>query len=62
MSDQSEWLTTGEYAALARVSVPTARRWARQSIGPRPHKFGPRLVRYRRSEVDAWMIGSGRSA
>jgi predicted DNA-binding transcriptional regulator AlpA len=48
-------ITRPEFAALARVSVPTLRRWARAGIGPRPRKLGPRLVRYDRDEVMAYL-------
>ncbi|MFC4092510.1 MULTISPECIES: helix-turn-helix transcriptional regulator [Micromonospora] len=37
------------------VSVRTLERWAQQGIGPRPVKAGPRFVRYRASEVEAWL-------
>jgi predicted DNA-binding transcriptional regulator AlpA len=44
-------LTRREYAALARVHTDTVKRWARLGVGPRPHRIGPRLVRYDRTEV-----------
>jgi predicted DNA-binding transcriptional regulator AlpA len=37
------------------VTVRTMERWARQGIGPKPIKLGPRLVRYRRDEVEQWL-------
>ncbi|MFF7192643.1 helix-turn-helix transcriptional regulator [Streptomyces sp. NPDC008079] len=56
LSKQSDCdLTRGEYAALARVHRDTVKRWARQGIGPRPRKIGPRLVRYSRTEVLAYL-------
>lgn len=48
-------LTRQEYADLARVHRDTVKRWARQGIGPQPRKIGPRLVRYRRDEVLAYL-------
>lgn len=50
-----QWLTRLEFAALARVHESTLYRWARQGIGPQAHRMGPRLVRYSRREVVAWL-------
>ncbi|MEV5711244.1 hypothetical protein [Actinoallomurus sp. NPDC052274] len=56
-----EWITRLEFVELARASgvgpasVATAKRWARMGIGPRPRKFGPRLVRYKKAEVMTWL-------
>lgn len=44
-------LTRAEFAKLARVHPDTVKRWGRLGIGPRPHKVGPRLVRYDEREV-----------
>lgn len=51
----AEPLTRHEYAALARVHPDTVKRWARQGIGPQPHRIGPRLLRYDRAEVLAYL-------
>jgi excisionase family DNA binding protein len=48
-------LTRQEFAELARVHRDTVKRWARQGIGPKPRKLGPRLVRYNRTEVLAYL-------
>lgn len=53
-SDEGD-LTRREYAELARVHLTTVERWARIGIGPRPRKLGPRLVRYSRAEVMAFL-------
>ncbi|NRQ30684.1 AlpA family phage regulatory protein [Nonomuraea sp. NN258] len=37
------------------VSVRTLERWAELGIGPRPIRLGPRLIRYRHAEVEAWL-------
>ncbi|GAA4630047.1 hypothetical protein GCM10023196_053800 [Actinoallomurus vinaceus] len=51
-------MTRREWAALARISIATAKRWSRQGIGPEAVKVGPRLVRYRRADVEAWLSQS----
>lgn len=57
MKAQVTLMTRSEYAAEARVGKATVERWAAQGIGPQPIRLGPRLVRYLRSDVDAWLRG-----
>lgn len=58
MEAQSELLTASEFAAMCRVTISAVRRWAAQGIGPRPLRpTGSRVVRYRRSEIEAWLSG-----
>lgn len=45
-------------AARIGVCVRTLERWEKQGIGPAPVRVGPRLVRYRAAEVEAWLAGS----
>ena len=55
-----ELLTTSEAAQLAGVGERTWWRWTRSGIAPPPLKIGRGLrpaVRFRRSEVLAWMAG-----
>ena len=59
--EQDHWMTRREFAALARISVRTAKRWGRLGVGPAIYRVGPRSVRYRASEVREW-IESGRTA
>lgn len=55
---QDELLTAAEFAAMAKVTVRAVRRWADKGVGPEPVRpRGSRLVRYRRSEVKAWLAG-----
>lgn len=53
MSD-GELLTQQETAALLKVSVSTLKRWRTVGTGPRYLRVG-RAVRYRRSDVEAWL-------
>lgn len=57
LSERSEGqqLTRVEFARLARVHPDTVKRWTRLGIGPRPRKLGPRLLRYDRGEVLAFL-------
>lgn len=57
VSTQDELMTRAEFIAAARIALPTAERWAAQGIGPKPIRLGPRLLRYRRVEVEAWLRG-----
>ncbi|WP_017584299.1 helix-turn-helix transcriptional regulator [Nocardiopsis valliformis] len=56
------WLTEPEAAHHLRVSPDTLRRWRREGTGPDWHRAGGRLIRYRLTEVDAWVTGSGEAA
>lgn len=57
LSDQ-ELITGAEFAVMARVTIRAVRKWADKDIGPRPIRPpGSRLVRYRRTEVEAWLSG-----
>lgn len=52
-------------AVVARrlgVTPRTLKRWAVAGRGPRAYKLGPRTVRYRRSEVDAWLESRARES
>lgn len=42
-------------AARIEVCVRTLERWEKAGIGPAPIRLGPRLVRYRAHEVEAWL-------
>lgn len=58
MTDQDEFLTGAEFAALAKVTIRAVRRWATKGIGPAPVRpQGSGLVRYKSSDVHAWLTG-----
>ncbi|MBI5027272.1 MAG: helix-turn-helix domain-containing protein [Propionibacteriaceae bacterium] len=48
-------LTTAEVALMLRTPGATLRTWRYQDIGPRWFHLGPRGVRYKRSDVLAWL-------
>ncbi|WP_186343705.1 AlpA family transcriptional regulator [Streptomyces sp. CFMR 7] len=58
---ESDLITKAEYMRLAGVSARTIERWAKQGIGPQPKRIGPRLLRYNRAEVLAYLGGSDAS-
>ncbi|MFD3972928.1 helix-turn-helix transcriptional regulator [Streptomyces cyaneofuscatus] len=51
----AEMVPRSEFARMARVDISTVKRWARQGVGPRPRRLGPRVIRYDRSEVIAYL-------
>lgn len=48
-----EYMLTADVAARFKIDQSTLRTWRKTGGGPRYVKFG-RLVRYRRSDVEAW--------
>ena len=63
MTEDERLLTAADFAQLAKVTVRAVRRWAARGVGPKPIKPpGSRIVRYRQSEVDAWLDCSHVSA
>ena len=54
MSDDSQLIDEKRLCADLGISSVTATKWRARAEGPRFIKVG-RLVRYRRSDVDAWL-------
>lgn len=52
-------LTTEEAAALLGMGASTLRAWRAEGLGPRFYRVGPRLKRYRRADVLAWLESRG---
>ena len=52
---EDELLSTPTVAEMLNVPVPTLRYWRFMGTGPRSFKLGPRNVRYKRSDVLAWL-------
>lgn len=57
MKERPQWLTDKEVAEMTGLSVQTLRNWRHQGQGPRYDKPKPKVVRYRLTEVEAFMEG-----
>lgn len=48
-------LTTEQLAQYLNVAMPTIYMWRSHRKGPPGRKMGGKFIRYRKSEVDAWI-------
>lgn len=48
-------MTRKEVAAVLHVTTRTLTRWSTEGIGPQPLTLAPRVVRYRASDVQAFI-------
>lgn len=55
--EPSGLLNQEEAARFLRVDKETLRRWDVRGVGPRRIQFGQRFVRYRISDLNAWLDG-----
>lgn len=55
MNTQRELLSPAQASQLLGVGIETLRRWRRTGTGPPARRLGPRLVRYDRDAVLAWL-------
>ena len=51
---EQDLMRRAKVATYYGVTVRTLERWAREGIGPKPIRLGPRTIRYRRRDVEAW--------
>jgi predicted DNA-binding transcriptional regulator AlpA len=56
LPDLPVYLTSREFARLARVTVDTVEDWRHAGTGPEYVKFGPRCTRYLREDVERWLL------
>ena len=59
---QTEWLTpedAARYLSLTPKGLEDYRRPEKRSDGPPFYRVNHRIVRYRRSDLDAWMLARG---
>lgn len=52
---QEEILNRKEAAKYLGVSIQTMCRWAGKGTGPRLIKYGDKMIRYRKKDLDEWM-------
>lgn len=55
-------MTRKEVAAVLHVAPRTLTRWSTEGIGPQPLTLAPRVVRYRASDVQAFIEAQARAA
>ncbi|MDN5855537.1 MAG: helix-turn-helix domain-containing protein, partial [Actinomycetia bacterium] len=55
MNPLDEQLSPAQVARMLGVTTETLRRWRRLGSGPVARRVGPRLVRYDRVAVQAWL-------
>jgi excisionase family DNA binding protein len=55
-------LTSAEVATLLGVTDRTLRNWGAKRIGPRHVRVGRKYIRYRASDVDAWLDSNADAA
>jgi len=55
-------LNEREAAVLLRLAVATLRNWRALKQGPRFVKLGMRAVRYRRADLEAFIVGDAEEA
>jgi excisionase family DNA binding protein len=58
-AEAEPWIEKEEAAEYLNVSVRTLKRWV--ASGTVPHGRAGKQARFRRSELDAWMLSQGRT-
>ncbi|HMS75080.1 helix-turn-helix domain-containing protein [Gordonia sp. (in: high G+C Gram-positive bacteria)] len=53
--DPNQLLTEEQFADLSGFGLEAVRRWRKAGTGPKHLLISSRWIRYRRSDVDAWM-------
>lgn len=59
MEQDETMMTAAEVAEMLRVDRSTLWRWRKQGVGPAPIYLRPRVPRYRRAEVLAFIKAQG---
>lgn len=49
--------TPSEAAGILKVKVATLKDWRVRGVGPYYIRSGPKFIRYRQSDIDAWLDG-----
>jgi excisionase family DNA binding protein len=50
-----EWLTPKEAAAYTKIPSGTLQKWRARNKGPPAYQISPRMFRYKRAELDAFI-------
>lgn len=59
MASENETMTVAEVCGAAKVCRATLGRWAKMGLCPSPVKLGPRCLRFRRADIEAWLCNGG---
>lgn len=59
MSDEN-LLTPAQVAELLAVPLRTMQYWREKRMGPAYLTLGPKLIRYRRADIDAFLAGAAK--
>ena len=57
MTEQENTFSPVKAAKYVGISEAALRLWRSEGKGPRYYKAGQKLIRYRRSDLDAWIEG-----
>ena len=52
----SPYQTRNQLEKLFKVSSATIYRWIKEGIFPKPVRLGPNMVRWKASDIEAWMM------
>ena len=50
-------IDSAELAKFIGVSQNTIKRWSRNGVMPKGRRVGPRLLKWNRAEIEAWIDG-----
>jgi predicted DNA-binding transcriptional regulator AlpA len=52
-------ISVAAFCASVDISIPTAYRWIKKGLLPKPVRLGPNRVGFRKGDVDAWLASRG---
>jgi hypothetical protein len=55
-----EWLTANQAATYVKLSARALEQMRGEHRGPKYYRIGPRIIRYRIPDLDAWLTSGSR--